>query len=146
MGAAPALPRPSAPTVIDGGRAAPASPADAGAAARSGYDEAAARYDAAADSYAAKARAPATTRAYAADWRRWEAHCERIGAAPEGAAGHLRGYLAMRADEGAAVATIARAASGIRAGYKERGWPAPEGAIEAAVQGIKNDRAGERPD
>lgn len=146
MGAAPALLRPSALTVIDGGRAAPASPADAGAAARSGYDEAAARYDAAADRYAAKARAPATTRAYAADWRRWEAHCERIGAAPEGAAGHLRGYLAMRADEGAAVATIARAASGIRAGYKERGWPAPEGAIEAAVQGIKNDRAGERPD
>ena len=131
MGAVPAR-APPALSVIEGGRAAPAN---AGAPNRAGFDcgDAAARY-------AEAARAPATERAYAADWRRWEAWCAALEIAPAAAAsGHLADYLATRADSGDSVRTIGRALSGIRAGYKERGLQAPA-APAAVVQGIRRVR------
>ena len=132
MGAAPAR-APAALTVIDGGRPAPAGD-DARAVARAGYGHAAAEY-------AAAARAPATTRAYEGDWHAWEAHLATIGVAPAAAhAGHLADYLAQKARAGDAVATIERRAAGIRAGYRARGWPAPEAAADV-VQGIKREHA-----
>lgn len=133
MGAAPAR-KPAALTVIAGGRAAaPAGDGD-GAVARAGYGRAAAEY-------AAAARAPATTRAYASDWHAWEAHCAAVGVAPAAAhAGHLADYLAQKARAGDAVATIERRAAGIRDGYRQRGWPAPEAAADV-VRGIKREHA-----
>ena len=128
MGGAPARP-PAALTVIDGGRAAHAVQ-DLRAYVRAGDAARIARY-------ADAARAPATRRAYAADWRRWEAHCGAAGIAPRDAdSGDLAAYLAMRADAGDAVSTIARAAAGIRAGYREREWPAPA-APAAVLNGIR---------
>lgn len=97
--------------------------------------------------YAADARAEATRRAYAADWRAFETWCEDKGLpALPASAPSVAVYLAALADAGRKVSTIERALSGIASRHRTAGLPWPKGQpqIREVLAGIRR-RLGSAP-
>lgn len=93
--------------------------------------------------YLDAATAANTRRAYAVDWRAWEAWCARRGVCPLPAAAEtLAAYLAALAHGGASPATVARRATGIAAAHRAAGLPSPSDhpAIRRVLRGVR--RAG----
>ena len=81
---------------------------------------------------ARESRAGNTRKAYAADWRSWVGYLGE--AEPRGARdGELANYVAALVEEGRSASSIRRRVSGVQAGYRARGWPAPAGRHTAAV-------------
>ena len=81
---------------------------------------------------ARESRAGNTRKAYTADWRSWVRYLGE--AQPRGASdSELANYVAVLLQEGRSAATIRRRVSGVRAGYRARGWPEPAGRHTAAV-------------
>jgi integrase len=77
-------------------------------------------------------RAGNTRAAYTADWRAWVGY--RGEAEPRDARdSELANYIAALLEEGRSAATIRRRVSGVRAGYRARGWPDPAGRHTTAV-------------
>ncbi len=94
---------------------------------------------AAAARYVAAATADNTRRGYQSDWRTFEAWCERcdvasLPAAPETVAL----YLGVRAEGGAAPATIRRALAAIAKAHRVAGHPSPRTSepVRAVLRGI----------
>lgn len=84
--------------------------------------------------YAEAARAPATRRAYAADWRRFTAWCEARGAATLPADPRVVAlFLAAEAAAGAAPPTVGRRLAAIGWTHRRAGLPPPQGAVIAEV-------------
>lgn len=73
------------------------------------------------------ARAPSTRRAYAADWRHFEAWCATVGASPLPASvATLAGYVTALSSV-ARPSTVDRRLAGVRAAHREAGLDAPTG-------------------
>lgn len=95
--------------------------------------------------YRAARRAPASSAAYAADWRGWERwlqHLERPWQAATDE--HLAQYLGLRADAGVAPSSLTRAAAGIEATYRERGGTLRGPLTAQVLMGIHSSRSGEQ--
>lgn len=83
-----------------------------------------------------ESRARNTRVAYTLDWRSWQEHL-RDGDAQRAKDHDLANYVAILADEGRAAATIRRRISGVRAGYRARGWPDPASRqTDAVLRGL----------
>ena len=81
---------------------------------------------------ATEARAENTRLAYGLDWRSWTQFLG--GTDPRRARDcDLANYVARLLDEGRSSATIRRRVSGVRAGYRGRGWADPAGRNTVAV-------------
>lgn len=81
---------------------------------------------------ARESRAGNTRKAYTADWGSWAGYlgeAEARGARDN----ELANYAAALVEEGRSASTIQRRISGVRAGYRSRGWPDPVGRNTAAV-------------
>jgi site-specific recombinase XerD len=94
----------------------------------------------AAASYAQERTAPATRRAYAADWRAFEAWAHERGLASLPALpGSIATYLAWEADRGASASTIGRRVAAIRFFHRAAGNASPttDEAVRATVAGIR---------
>lgn len=85
---------------------------------------------------ATESRAQNTRVAYTLDWRSWEEHLREGD--PRQAQDHdVANYVAALVDEGRAAATIRRRISGVRAGYRARGWPDPASRqTDAVLRGL----------
>ena len=97
-----------------------------------------------AEAYARAAKAPATRKAYASDWRHFQGWCDVMGlpslpAAPETVAL----YIAALA-EGHRPATISRRMAAIAAGHKARGFESPASMRHGAVAFRYGTASGER--
>lgn len=81
---------------------------------------------------ATESQAGNTRQAYLTDWRSW---VEYLDQAEPGQAldSDLANYVAALVEEGRSASTIRRRISGVRAGYRLRGWPDPAGRNTAAV-------------
>lgn len=97
-----------------------------------------------AEAYAAADAAPATRRAYEADWRDFTSWCASVNAAPLPADGdHVALYLTARAPS-LAVSTLARRLAAIRTMHREADVPPPGGpGLRKVWSGIR--RAHGRP-
>lgn len=89
--------------------------------------------------FASEARAAATKRAYASDWRDFESWCAARGASCLPAPAELLAvYLADLAKQGRKVATIARRVAAIREAHRAAGFEAPESAgLRSVLAGIR---------
>ena len=85
---------------------------------------------------ATESRAQNTRVAYTLDWRSWEEHLREGD--PRQAEDHdVANYVAALVAEGRAAATIRRRISGVRAGYRARGWPDPASRqTDAVLRGL----------
>ena len=92
---------------------------------------------------ATASRAGNTRTAYGLDWRSWTKYL--AGRVDPRRAGdcHLANYAGALMAAGRSTSTIRRRVSGVRAGYRSRGWPDPAGRHTAAVlRGVsRNGRA-----
>ena len=85
---------------------------------------------------ATESRARNTRVAYTLDWRSWQEYLQD-GDAQRAKDHDLANYVAVLADEGRAAATIRRRISGVRAGYRARGWPDPASRqTDAVLRGL----------
>ncbi|MFZ0129243.1 MAG: site-specific integrase [Candidatus Dormiibacterota bacterium] len=90
--------------------------------------------------YQAASKAPATTRAYASDWRRFTAWCDDRGLSPLPATPEtVSHYLADAAENGYRAATITRWAAAISQAHQAAGHATPTAALEvrACLRGIR---------
>ena len=104
--------------------------------------------DDAAAAFAAAAKAEATRRAYASDWRDFTAWCLDEGAAPAPASARtVVRYLTHLAGIGRSVSTIDRRAAAITCAHRILGFDAPTGReeVRAVLTGIRRT-LGRRPD
>jgi len=101
----------------------------------------------AAQSLAEDALAPATRRAYRADWNRWVAWCKSHGFDPLGQSGTLALYLAEMVSRGMKIPTIDRALSAISLAYRLADKPNPrlDPAVAAVFKGARR-RVGVAPE
>lgn len=97
-----------------------------------------------AEELARNSRARNTRVAYGLDWRSWLEYLE--GREPRQAHDHdLANYVAVLVAEGRSAATIRRRISGVRAGYRARGWPDPaSGQTDAVLRGLSRRGSGQR--
>lgn len=90
--------------------------------------------------YLAAERSENTRRAYATDWRDFQAWCERAGEQPLPASpASVARYIAQLADRSLATTTIVRRAAAIRAAHRAAGHDSPtafEG-VKATLRGIR---------
>lgn len=93
---------------------------------------------------ATESRARSTRVAYSLDWRSWLEYLR--GADPRQTRDHdLANYVAVLAAAGRSAATIRRRISGVRAGYRARGWPDPaSGQTDAVLRGLARRGSGQR--
>ena len=126
--------------VLLGDLSHPAAPVPAGDLARLKPDERARVASAAAD-----ARAPATRRAYAAQWALFDTWCAaRATAALEAPPAEVAAYLARRAER-SKLATVRSAAAAIAAACRAAGRPDPTKTplVADALRGIARQHAGQ---
>lgn len=76
-----------------------------------------------AERIASNRRASNTMRAYAADWRDYQAFCEKIGARPTTNVGLLTMYFTHLVDRGMGIRSIIRRRSGLAWMFREAGYP-----------------------
>ena len=82
---------------------------------------------------ATESRAGNTRIAYGLDWRSWTEYVAgRVDPRQAGDC-HLANYAGALMADGRSASTIRRRISGVRAGYRSRGWPDPAGPHTAAV-------------
>lgn len=100
-----------------------------------------------ANGYAADAKAEATRRAYAGDWRAFAAWCSAKGlTCMPASSATVAVYLASLADTGRKVSTIERALAGIAAAHRDAGhsWQKGQPQIREVLSGIRR-RLGTMP-
>lgn len=111
----------------------------------SGFDLARAREKAAerARFYAGKAKSQNTTRAYAGDWKRFQAWCEAMQLVPLPAEPEtLAAYLGWLADQGKATSTVGRAAAAIGKAHEVAGRMSPtkHPGVKLVLDGIRREK------
>ena len=90
--------------------------------------------------YAKNEKAPASRRAYAADWRHFAGWCDERDVIPLGAGtGVVAAYLSWLADQGRKASTIARKAAAIGHHHKLAGHEPPTSSegVKAVMRGIR---------